>query len=234
MDKSNKEQINYDFPDINDNSIYEIIRGNLSFFIPYSLFLLFGAVLIVLLDRGDVLLYINQYHSPLLDWFFYYVTIIGDGWFVGVVLVPLGFIRLRYSVQLLASYLTTGGLVQILKRLFDMPRPIKYFGEGTVLNFVQGIEVHKFHSFPSGHSASAFSLFLVAAIIVRNKAWGIVFFFAALTVAVSRVYDVQHFFVDIYFGSLIGVLITLLTYRLVELIGIKKRIRWMAPYNPPV
>ncbi len=228
MDNQLPIQDFYEFPRKSDNSIYLLIKNNPYFFIPYSIFLVIGAFFILYFGRGDILLYINTIHNPALDGFFYYVTIIGDGCFVGALLIPLAFIRVRYSVQILASYLTTGALVQILKRLFDMPRPLKYFGEGVALNLVEGIEVFKHNSFPSGHSASAFSLFLVLSIIVKNKAWGLAFFFGAMTVAVSRVYDVQHFFIDIYFGSLIGVILTLLTYRLAEIIGIVKRISWLA------
>lgn len=217
------------FPGINDNNLNNLIRDNLYFFVPYSLFLIIGGIFLAVYEKVDVLLWINQQHSPALDTFFFYVTLIGDGWFVGLILVILGFVRFRYSIQILASYLITGGLVQILKRLFDLPRPLKYFGDTVPLNLVEGIEVYTRHSFPSGHSASAFSLFLVASFIVKNKAWGMLFFVGALIVALSRVYTVQHFFVDIYFGSLIGVIFTLLTYRFIEIISIKKRIKWLNP-----
>jgi membrane-associated phospholipid phosphatase len=215
------------FTEKKENTLYNLIKSNQYFFIPYALFLTIGVVILISYGKGDVLLWINQFHNPFWDTFFYYVTLIGDGWFVGLMLIPLGFIRISYSIQVLASYLTTGALVQILKRIFDLPRPLKYFGDAVVLNFVEGIKVFSNHSFPSGHSASAFSIFLVAAILVKNKVWGIVFFVCALIVAFSRVYTVQHFFIDIYFGSLIGVIFTLLTYRLIEIIGISKRIKWL-------
>jgi membrane-associated phospholipid phosphatase len=38
----------------------------------------------------------------------------------------------------------------------------------------------------------------------------------AILVGLSRVYLLQHFFIDIYFGSLIGFLIGIITYTLME------------------
>jgi membrane-associated phospholipid phosphatase len=35
---------------------------------------------------------------------------------------------------------------------------------------------------------------------------------AALLVGLSRIYLMEHFWIDVYFGSLIGILITLLVY----------------------
>ena len=72
--------------------------------------------------------------------------------------------------------------------------------------------MHSFHSFPSGHTAVAFGLFCLLALISSNKMIGVVCFFIALFVAFSRVYLSQHFFLDIYIGSLIGVVATVLSY----------------------
>jgi len=63
------------------------------------------------------------------------------------------------------------------------------------------------HSFPSGHSASAFALCLSLAIILKKRVWQLAMFLAAITIAYSRVYLSQHFLVDIWAGSAIGTLV---------------------------
>ncbi len=214
------------------NTIFELIKGNPWFFSLYGLFLIVGLALLLAFPKGEILLWLNRQHTPLLDNIAYYVTFMGDGLFVGILLIPLAFIRIRHSVQLLVSYLITGAVVQILKQVFGMPRPLKYFGDAIALQLVEGIKVWSNASFPSGHSTTAFSLFLVLSIIVKNKYWGIAFFFAALTVALSRVYAVQHFFMDIYFGSLTGVIFTLLAYRWVDMFAGWKNVRWLLPNAP--
>jgi membrane-associated phospholipid phosphatase len=66
------------------------------------------------------------------------------------------------------------------------------------------------HSFPSGHTVTAFSAGVVITYLAKNKAWGAVLLFAALMVGYSRMYLSQHFFEDVTVGSVVGVLITFL------------------------
>jgi membrane-associated phospholipid phosphatase len=55
-------------------------------------------------------------------------------------------------------------------------------------------------------------LFCLLSIFTRNKALGYVWFCLALIASYSRVYLSQHFFGDIYFGSIIGVISTVAIY----------------------
>jgi len=45
---------------------------------------------------------------------------------------------------------------------------------------------------------------------------GLLFFLMAFLVSISRIYLLQHFFVDTYFGAIIGVVTTLICYHLFE------------------
>ena len=62
-------------------------------------------------------------------------------------------------------------------------------------------------SFPSGHATTAFTLFTCLALIVPNKLLKILFFAIAALAAYSRIYISQHWLVDIFAGSIIGVTI---------------------------
>ena len=64
-------------------------------------------------------------------------------------------------------------------------------------------------SFPSGHSTSAFSVFLLLTILSSKKSWGYFLLLLAVATAYSRVYLAQHFVEDVYAGSLLGTILTL-------------------------
>ncbi|MGC8802879.1 MAG: phosphatase PAP2 family protein, partial [Bacteroidales bacterium] len=96
---------------------------------------------------------------------------------------------------------------QLLKHIFDLPRPVKYFEKMADLHLVEGVKLLTSHSFPSGHAASAFALCLSLAIILKKCGWQVLMFLLALVIAYSRVYLSQHFMVDIWVGSAIGILV---------------------------
>lgn len=125
------------------------------------------------------------------------------------------FISFRYAFIFFTSFLLSSFLTQFLKHTFfaGMPRPLKYFeGSGFDLYIVSGIKYNYLNSFPSGHAASAFALFFGLALLVKNKMIKLLLLILACSVAYSRVYLSQHFFVDITFGSLIGVVSIILSY----------------------
>jgi len=172
-------------------------------------FSLLFAYPILIFPKGELELLINHYHAPGLDLFFKYVTHLGDG----TLLVILGFGALFYNyyftIITIFSIIMQSVVVSLFKRwiLSGMPRPAAFFPEGTTLNFVDGVDIHKINSFPSGHTATAFSLFLLLVLLVGPKqTWAsILFFFLAFCVGFSRVYLLQHFVVDVWFGALFGV-----------------------------
>lgn len=123
---------------------------------------------------------------------------------------------MKYFVQGLLLFIFTGLSAQILKKLFDEPRPISFFGDSIILNFVDGVDVYSWDSFPSGHSTSAFTIFLFFSFLIKNQLLKFLFFIIALNVAISRIYLVQHFFVDIYFGSLLGTMLTIFLFNYLE------------------
>jgi membrane-associated phospholipid phosphatase len=139
---------------------------------------------------------------------------LGDGWFVTLPVLLLLFVSLRDSVYVLAAYLSTGLVAQILKRFIfeDCARPYRYFQDSAQLHLVEGVRMLSGHSFPSGHATSAFALFLSLAMISRNRTVKLVSFGIATVVAFSRIYLSQHFLGDVVAGSLIGVLGSLAFY----------------------
>jgi len=99
-----------------------------------------------------------------------------------------------------------------------------YFeGTTTHLKFVEGVENWLYNSFPSGHTTSAFATFFCLALFTNDHLNKFIFFMIALAVAYSRVYLSQHFFDDIYAGSLVGFMCVTITY----LFFIRSKKKWM-------
>lgn len=176
-------------------------------------------------SKTDTHLEFNTFHSTFFDIFFYYITFLGDGVAALLVVVMLMAVKFRYAFIVGISNIIASLITQILKHtLFeDMVRPRKFFEGIHDLYLVSGVENYLYNSFPSGHSTCAFALYFALSIIVENKILKSLFFITALLVGISRVYLSQHFFEDIYAGSIIGVLITLVVF----LISKKINTNWM-------
>jgi membrane-associated phospholipid phosphatase len=204
--------------------VYKVLKNNLFFIIPYIIILIVVGWVLFSFSKSDIHLWINSHNGDFLDGFFSRITFLGNGIFVVMLGIVLLLHSLRSSVFVLTTYLSTGLLVQILKRFVftQCVRPVRFFPNTVHLHLVDGVRLLGDHSFPSGHSASAFALFLCLSIICKNKPVQFVFFLLACMVSFSRVYLSQHFLVDIYAGSIIGIIGTLCFYPLFY----RKNLKW--------
>jgi membrane-associated phospholipid phosphatase len=71
---------------------------------------------------------------------------------------------------------------------------------------VAGVEIHSLNSFPSGHTATSFTLFLLTSYLFPNKYVFVIFLLYALACSYSRVYLAQHFPLDLAGGILVALL----------------------------
>jgi membrane-associated phospholipid phosphatase len=194
--------------------VKDICKANLSFLVPYFIFLCCGAVLIAINTKGATHLEFNSLHAAFFDIFFTYLTYLGDGVTALLVVIILLTVKFRYALFVgLANILSTL-ITQVLKHTFfsDVVRPKKFFEGAHDLYLVSGVHNHLYHSFPSGHSTCAFSLYFALAVLVKNKILKFALFLIALLVGYSRIYLSQHFLEDVVAGSLIGVIITAITF----------------------
>lgn len=196
----------------------EIVKGNTILFVLLFLYIAAGLILLIVFPKGDFELLINSGHHPFWDTFFYYITYFGDGILLSVIILIAALRKVYYGFLVLVSFLISTIIVQSLKRgVFDeYPRPSKFFDKLVDLHVVEGLELHSYHSFPSGHSSGAFSVFFMLALLIRNKFLAILFFFMAFFTAISRVYLLQHFLIDIYVGGIMGAITAILIYYYVE------------------
>lgn len=142
------------------------------------------------------------------DLFFRFWTNMGDGiWWL--ILLPLVW-RFRKSLLPLyvAAFVFSTLFTQIPKKLIfpEMARPTKAIADLSQVHTVAGVELHHTNSFPSGHTATAFTLFLLAVLFFPHRRTVIIGFVLAALVGYSRVYLAQHFPLDLGAGMLAAVL----------------------------
>ena len=195
-----------------------------SYLIVSILFISTSILGILAFGKKSLQLYVNQFHSPFQDVFFKYFTNVGDGLFAGFILFTLVFfINIRNIFIGLATFLISGFVCQFMKKIifFDELRPSKCFGPNQ-LHYVEGVVLYFYNSFPSGHSTTAFAMFIFLAYLFKNKYSQVSFAIVACLAAYSRVYLSQHFFVDIACGGIIGIASFLISYSIFKPI----RINW--------
>lgn len=178
-----------------------------------------GAIFFVFIRKGDLVLYFNEIHTPFFDWFFKYYTYVGHGLLFIVPFVWYLFIKFRYSAILLTTFAIQGILSPLMKRvpLWNSVRPKLYFeNSDVVLNFVEGVRVHSQNSLPSGHTTTAFSFFVILSLLSGSRTWTIIGLLLAVIGGLSRVYLIQHFYIDIYFGGILGTVSAFLAWYLLK------------------
>ena len=178
--------------------------------------------------KGPSHLIVNEWHSPMTDVFFKYVTHLGDGALFALVILILLFVKIRWAFYELFAALMTLIFVFITKQLIfkGAPRPTRFFENSETLHLVEGVKMHAMNSFPSGHTITAFAIFIILAMVVKKQYLKIVFTATAILAGFSRVYLSQHFLEDIFLGALIGVAIALLSCTFVDKLSIFKT-SWM-------
>lgn len=211
----------------------KLIRHNAYFLVPYLLFALTAGTILLLYDKRDIHLQINQHHNNFFDHFFQLMTYLGDGitgLIVGLLLLGIG---LKAGATTGLSMVGAAGVTQTLKHTFwsGEPRPKLYFETiHEPLRLVPGVENYIVDSFPSGHSTQAFALCCSLALLVPHRyRWAkALLFVLALLIGYSRMYLSQHFLRDVFFGSLIGTTVTLIVFY------ISDRFQWIRlPYEKP-
>lgn len=159
----------------------------------------------------------NPWHYRPLNYIFRVFTILGDGLFIISLAVLLFFLKKRFlSIMVISGYVLSGIPVQIIKTYIDAARPAVFLKEMNYSHFVEGVTLHNYNSFPSGHTASAFALAVILSISLNNKWSGLILLFLAAMVGYSRIYLSQHFMEDVFVGSLVGVLSGVATYLFLE------------------
>jgi membrane-associated phospholipid phosphatase len=162
----------------------------------------------MLWGKNEAFLYLNENLGPLADKVFEYSSYLAEGWiWIPYFIVLVGLYK-KDTAFILMNFLVSTLLTQFAKNyIFDNAmRPMASGLNATQIHTVPGVEIHTFNSFPSGHTATAFTLFLLTTYLFPNKyalSIGIVY---AMVCGYSRIYLAQHFPLDLAGGIFVALL----------------------------
>ena len=198
-------------------------KGFIIYGIAYLLLLMFVVGLLYSYPKLELHLLLNSYHTKLQDIFFTYYSMLAEGPIYVLGLLPILWKHIKLTLFFALSELSGGAVLQLLKALFDMPRPASAFENcpDMVLPVVEGVSMHHSNSFPSGHASTFFVFCTCYAIFLayhhhssarrngRKSLYmsgfpSLLLLLLAALGAYSRVYLSQHFLSDVCVGSLIG------------------------------
>jgi membrane-associated phospholipid phosphatase len=164
----------------------------------------------------------------MLDLLMPYVTYFGDGLIYIPILVLTWAFRRDYIVAIISGIVICLLFTHTFK-WYVFPgelRPFSLERQHIAFHRVAGVTLHENYSFPSGHTATAFTMALLLAGLMRNRIWVVALPFVALMVGFSRIYLAQHFLTDVTGGMVIGMIssyLSLLIYRRVHERRVAKR-----------
>ncbi len=161
------------------------------------------------MGKDAFFLLLNTDLGAVADYFFGVYTNMGDAliW-IAVLLITLFVLKQKKAWPLLvAGFVISTIFTQVCKYLIipDAPRPWKEITDHSLIHHVWFIQPWLISSFPSGHTATAVSIYLIFCLLLRKKWWLIVGLIYAVLVGYSRIYLAQHFPFDVAAGIIVGV-----------------------------
>jgi membrane-associated phospholipid phosphatase len=181
-------------------------------------FIVVFALFLFIYGKKDSFILINGFYNPQLDYFFQYVTYLGDGLIYIPIVVYCLFKNQKYLVPVIAGIIICTVLTHVLKRVVfpDELRPVSLEVENVIIHRIDGVPLHRQHSFPSGHTSTAFTVALLLVSVMKRKIWAYILPMVAFLVGYSRVYLAQHFVTDVTVGMLIGIISAYLSLRIYD------------------
>lgn len=175
-------------------------------------FLILAVLLLPLLfqEKGFYVLEINKLHNNFLDKLFIGFSALGNGITIALCAIYLLLkYRFKFLYEFAVAFIIQLGIVSLFKQVLfaNALRPYKYFStlnKEHLLNTVEGVHINLYDSFPSGHTATIFLIATFFALFYRNITLSFILFIIALFGGISRMYLVQHFYMDVYVGMLFG------------------------------
>jgi len=163
-------------------------------------------------------LWFHALQNTLLYKVFEKITLFGDslayligGSLLFVVLRNRNPIKAYVGLFLFSTVAISGLSADLIKYIAGRARPKLYFNE-HLYGFDFFRWEHAWTSFPSGHSATAFSVALLLAILYPR--WRFAALFGGILIAFSRLVLAQHYISDVIAGSFLGIVSTVLLYNL--------------------
>ncbi|MEF9951104.1 MAG: phosphatase PAP2 family protein [Clostridium sp.] len=162
----------------------------------------------------EIIRFIQGFSSPFLDLVFEIITACGEGiLIIGVLSSIYWAINKEFGEYIGFAYFTSMLVNNFIKDIFKAPRPI---GQEGVVSL--RTETATGYSFPSGHSQGA-STFYSALSIGLKQRWFYIFTGVLIgLIGLSRLYLGVHYPKDVIVGILLGVLSSIVCYKLFNLV----------------
>lgn len=171
-------------------------------------FVLLSLGFIIFTNHGFLNIFFSNHYSENVGLFFKYYTLLGEEWLLAPVcfLIFLTIKKIDFAVKVTFAFLLNALITLASKHLlFDAERPTKFLEKYNLI-LTQGVDVHQYNSFPSGHTSTAFAVAFILTFYFRNDKKGVIFIVLAMLVGLSRIYLQQHFAEDVIGGAFIGLI----------------------------
>ena len=201
---------------------YQMFRAAIVFCVVLALLL---SLFVGIFGKKESFLMVNGHYSPQADYFFNYVTYLGDGliWvplFLYVLIYKRDFFIAVVSALVICTVVTHFGKQVVFA---GEARPLRLLNEAArAVPLMEGRDSY-INSFPSGHTSTAFTFALLLSFFVKKRFAVFLFPLLAFLVGYSRVYLAQHFVTDVLAGMIIGILSSYLSLVIYDAYRKKKK-----------
>ena len=153
---------------------------------------------------------IQSIANPFLDLLFQLITICGEQLvLISIISIIYWALDKKFGEYIAYSVLTSVLLNNAIKDIFKMKRPIGEEGIRTLRE-----ETATGYSFPSGHTQGASSFYGAMAIYLKKRVMYIIATVMIILIGFSRLYLGVHYPKDVIVGGVLGVLTSLICYKL--------------------
>lgn len=168
------------------------------------------------LGRIPVFLFLNRDFGTIADTVLLGLTYLAEGWMWIPYLIIVGWFFKKDKAIIIYSFAVSTLLTQIPKLLLfpKITRPIASGIAPNLMHTVKGVTMHQLSSFPSGHTATAFTIFLLTIYLFDRTKMILIGLLYAMLCGYSRIYLGQHFPMDVGGGIIVAIMTIEISKRL--------------------
>ena len=161
-------------------SIYSKIKQFKYLWFFWMLVMLLALITILSIGSNEFSIRVNNQNTIFLDYFFKYITFLGDGVLLYTLSLLLFFLDRKWALFSIISLSFTTIIVQVLKRVLfsDIYRPSRTFKnlieEGS-WHVIDGVELYDRFSFPSGHHCFIICFLFIICYYLKSNWWAFLF-----------------------------------------------------------
>lgn len=158
--------------------------------------------------RIPVFLFFNHDFGSVADTILLGFTYLAEGWAWIPYLIIVGWFFKKDKGIIVYCFAISTLLTQIPKQVFfpNITRPIASGIDPKQIHTVKGVVMHQLNSFPSGHTATAFTIFLLTVYLFKNNKLVLIGLIYAMLCGYSRIYLGQHFPMDVGGGIIVAII----------------------------